>query len=81
MDTPPCVDIQFYVVVRDHDEIFHIGRNECLEIIAILKFICVTEEKYCRRYSLSREDNLSLKSDNYAMKIFNLFSVLEFQVG
>ena len=37
------------------------------------------EENSCMRYSLSIEDNLPLKSDNSAMKIFNLFSVLEYQ--
>ena len=41
MDNPPCVDIQFSVAVKGHDDIFHIGRNECLELIAIFKCLCV----------------------------------------
>ena len=39
------------------------------------------EEKYCRRFSLSREDNFLLKYDNSAMKIFKLLSVIEYQGG
>ena len=53
MDNPPCVDIQSSVVVKEHDDIFRIGRNECLELIAICKCLCVIEENSCRRYSFS----------------------------
>ena len=81
MYIPPCVYSQFSVVVREHDEIFHISLNECLEIIAILQCLFVIEEKSCRRCSLSRDDNLPLKFEKSAMKISKLLSVLEFHSG
>ena len=51
--------------------------------LILLLFLClrVLEEKYCRRYIFSRDSNFLLKSDNYTMKIFKLFSDLELQVG
>ena len=39
------------------------------------------EEKSCRRYIFSREDNFLFNSDNSAMKIFKLLSILEYQGG
>ena len=39
------------------------------------------EEKYYMRYSLSREDNFMLKSEDYDMEIFKLFSIVELQDG
>ena len=39
------------------------------------------EDQSCRGYSFSREVNLLLKSENYALKIFNLFSIFEWQGG
>ena len=77
----PCVHSQISVVVKKCDDIYHFFSNECLDFIAILQCLLVLEEKYCRRYSFSREVYFLLKSDNYAMKIFNLLSVLEFQGG
>ena len=80
MNTPPCVDIQFYVVVGKYDDICHLGCNECLDFIAIRQCLNVLEEEYFRRDGLSVEDNFLLKYDSYAMEIFNLFYVIKFQL-
>ena len=72
MDVPPCVDRRFSVVVKEHDDIFHIGRNKCLEIITVWKCLCIIEDKSCRRYSLSGEYHLPLKFEKSAMKISKL---------
>ena len=79
MNISPFVYSHFFVVAKECDEICHIGINEFFEFAALLKCLNVMGDKSCRRYSLSREDNLLLKSDNYAMKILILFSVIEFQ--
>ena len=56
--------------------------NDLNDLILLLFLcLCVLEEKYCRRYIFSRDSNFLLKSDNYTMKIFKLFSDLELQVG
>ena len=81
MNIPPCVDSLFSVVVKDCDDICHLGRNECFDFVAIWQCLHVLEEKSCRRYSFSREDNFLLKYEDYDMKIFKLFSVLEYQGG
>ena len=79
MNIPPCVDSQFYIVVKELDEICHLGWNECLEFTNIWQCLCVLEEKYCIRDSLSKEVHLLLISDNYYMKSLKLLSVLEYQ--
>ena len=53
----------------------------CLSLLLFDNAICVLEEKYCMSYSFSREDNLLLKYDNSAMKIFKLSYILECQGG
>ena len=58
-----------------------LGAMNALGLSLFDKLLCVLEEKYCRRYSFYREDNLLLKPENSAMKIFKLLSVIEFQVG
>ena len=35
MNVPSCGEIGFSVVVKECDVIFHIGRNECFEFVAI----------------------------------------------
>ena len=35
MNIPPCVDSQISVVVKEFDDIFHIGRNEFFEFVAL----------------------------------------------
>ena len=65
----------------EFDDICHLGRNELFGFIALWQCLHVLEYKSCRRYSLSIEDNFLLQSDDSAIKIFKLFSVLEFQGG
>ena len=69
------------VVVKEGDEICHIGRNKISEFITLWQWLHVLEEKSSRGDNFSREHNLLLESDNPAMKIFKLFSNLEGQVG
>ena len=81
MNVSSFLDRRFYVVVKECDDICNLGCNDCFEFVALLLCLNVLEEKYFRRYSFSREDTFLLKSENYAMKIFKLFSVLEIQGG
>ena len=81
MYTYPYIYSRFSVVVKECDEIRHLWRNKCFEFISIWKSLNVMEDKSCRRYILSKKDNSLFKSDNYDMKIFDLFSVLELQGG
>ena len=81
MNVLPYEDNQFSIFVKECDYIYHLGCNECLEFIDIWKPLHVLESKYCRRDSFSIEVNFLLKYENYAMKIFKLFSSLEYQGG
>ena len=81
MNVSSCIDIIFYVIVKEVDEIYHIGRNERSEFITILQCLHVLEYKSGRRENFSRYHNFLLESENYAMKIFNLFSVIDVQGG
>ena len=81
MNITPCVDRQFSIVFKECDEICHLDCNECFEFIAIWKCLHVPEDKSKRRNSLAIEENFLLEYDNYAMKIFKLFSVIECQGG
>ena len=78
MDISPCVYSRFSAVVKEHGEICHIVRNECLELVVIWKCLCVIEEKSCSIYSVSREDYLPLKFENSAMKISKLFMIFHY---
>ena len=51
------------------------------EFLTLYQLIHVLEEKSDRGDDLSREHNLFLESDNPAMKIFKLFSIIEGQGG
>ena len=77
MNIYPYVNRQFLVAVKECDDMCHLGRNECFVFINLWQWINVLEYKSCRRYTFSREYNFLLKSENYAMKIFKIFSVLE----
>ena len=52
-----CLESRFSVVVKECDEIYHLGRNEWFEFIAIWQLLHVPEDQSCRRYSFSREGN------------------------
>ena len=79
MNIYPFVDSQFYAVVKECDEICHLGRNVWFDFFALWKFLHKLEEKSFRRYSFYREDNFLLKSDNSAMKLSKLLSFIEQQ--
>ena len=76
-----CIDIRFYVVVKEFDEIFHLGCSESSYFINILKCFNLLEDKSGRGENLSRDNNFLLECENPAMKIFKLLSVLEVQGG
>ena len=81
MNVSSCVDSIFSVVVKERDDICHIGRNECFDFVAIWQCLNVLEDKSCRKYSFSREDNLLSKSNDYSMNIFNLLYIIERRGG
>ena len=81
MNVSSCIDIRLSVVVKECDDICHLGRNESSEFITLCKCFHVLEYKYGRRENLSLEHNLLLESENPAMKVFKLFSILEHQGG
>ena len=76
MNASSCIDSIFPVVVKEFDEIYHIGSNEISEFITILQFLRVLEYNYGGRDIFSREHIIYffLDSDNSSMKIFKLFS-------
>ena len=41
MNITPCVYSQFPVVVKEFDEIYHLGCNECFGFVAPLQYFCV----------------------------------------
>ena len=60
---------------------YHIWRNKSSEFLTICQCLHVLEEKSGRRENFSREHNFLLESENPAMKIFKLFSIIEGQGG
>ena len=76
----PCIYSQFYFFVNGCDDICHRERNECLEFITILQCLHVLECNYLSGKSFSREVNLLLKYENYAMKIFKCSTLLNVRV-
>ena len=81
MNVSSCIDIRFSVVVNECDEICHLGRNESSEFITLCQLIHALEDTYGRGDNFFRDHNSLLESDNPAMKIFKLFSVIEGQGG
>ena len=79
MNVPSWVYRQLSIVAWEFDDINNLGHNYLIGFIALLKCPHIMEDKSCRGYSFSREVNLLLKYDNYALKLFNLFSILELQ--
>ena len=70
MNISSCIYSIFSVVIKECDDICYLGHNEISDFI-------VLEEKSGRRDNLSREHNFLLESENSAMKVFKLLSVLE----
>ena len=72
-----CIDSIFFVVVKEGDEICHLWRNKISEFLTLFQCLHVLEKKSGREDNLSREHNLLLESENPAMKVFKLLSVIE----
>ena len=81
MNIYPYIESQFYVVVKECDEICNFGRNELFYFIVLWQCLNVLEEKSWRRDSLSIDHNLLLEYENYTMKKIKLFFVIEYQSG
>ena len=81
MNASSCIDIIFSVVVKEGDEICHLGCNKISEFIYFRQCLRVLEYKSGRGNKFSREHNLLLEYENPATKIFKLFSVIEGQGG
>ena len=81
MNVSSYIYSRFSVVVREYDEICHLWRNKRSDFLPICQCLHVLEEKSVRGDNLSRENNFLLESEDPAMKIFKLFSVIEGQSG
>ena len=79
MNVSSYIYSRFSVIVKEGDEICHIWRNKISDFITIFQCLRVLEEKSGRGDHLSRENNFLLESENPAMKIFKLFSILKGQ--
>ena len=79
MNVFSCVYRRFSVVIKEGDDICHLGRNKNYEFLTLCQCLHVLEEKYGRGDNFSREHNLLLESDNPDMKIFKLFYIIEGQ--
>ena len=76
-----CIYIGFYVVVKEGDEICHLWHNKSSEFLTLCQYLSVLEENSGRGDNFSGEHNFLLESENPAMEIFKLFSILEGQSG
>ena len=81
MNVSSCIYSRFSVFVKEGDEIFHLWCNKISEFITLFQCLHVLEKKSGRGDSFSREHNFLLESENPAMKIFKLLSILEGQGG
>ena len=81
MNVSSCIDSRFPVVVKECDEIYHLWRNKSSEFIIICQCLHVLKEKSGRGDNFSRDHNFLLESENPAIKIFKLLSIIECQGG
>ena len=81
MNVSSLIVRRFAVLVNKGNEICHLWRNKCFDFLTICQFLHVLEEKSGRVDNLSRGNNFFLESENPAMKIFKLFSILEGRGG
>ena len=79
MNVSSLIYSRFSVVVREGDEICHLWRNKSSEFLPLCQCLHVLEGKSGRGDNFSREHNFLLESENPAMKISKLFSILEGQ--
>ena len=81
MNVYSLIDIIFAIVVKAGDEICHIWRNKRSKFLTRCQCLHLLEEKSIREYNFSIEHHFLLESENPAMIIFKLFSILEGQGG
>ena len=81
MNVYSCIEIRFSVLIKEGDEICHLWRNKISKLFTICQFFHLLEEKSGRGDNFSRENNFLLESENPAVKIFELFSIIEGQGG
>ena len=81
MNFSSCIDSRFSVVVKEGDDICYLGGNENYEFNNLLQCLHVRKEKSGSGENFSIENNFLLESENTALRIFKLFSVLEDQGG
>ena len=81
MNLSSCIESRFSVVVKAGDEICHIWRNKRYKFLTRCQCLHLLEEKSIREYNFSIEHHFLLESENPAMIIFKLFSILEGQGG
>ena len=81
MNVSSLIDMRFAILIKEGDEIYHLWRNKLVECITLCQCLHVLEKNSGRGDNLSREHNFLLESDNPAMEIFKLFSILEGQGG
>ena len=72
---------KFSVFVKEGDETCHLWRNKRSDFLTLFQCLNVLEKKSDRGENFSREHNFFLESENPAMKVFKLFSILEGQGG
>ena len=58
MNTYFCVYSQFYVSVKEYDEIYHLRWNECLKFIDLWQCLHALEEKSYRVWRVPAQDML-----------------------
>ena len=81
MNVSSLIDSIFAVLFKEGDDLCRLWRNKCSEFLTIFQCLDVLEKKYGRGDNFSREHNFLLDSENPAMKIFTLFSIIEDQGG
>ena len=81
MNVSSIIDSIFAVLVKEGDDLCRLWRNKCYEFLTIFQCLDVLEKKSGRGYNLSRYHNFLLESENPAMKIFKLLSIIEGQGG
>ena len=81
MNVSSCIDRRFSVVIKNGDEICHLRRNKSSEFLTLCQCLHVQEEKYGMGNNFCRKQNFMFESENPAMKVFKLFSIIEGQGG
>ena len=75
------IDSIFSVVVKEGDDICHLGAINALSFSLFVNDFMYWKRSMVGGDNFSREHNLFLESENPDMKIFKLFTILESQGG